>query len=148
MGLQKSNGDLQKYRRLGFTFTFHFNVIKQLGHKTEYVCLPEPDRLVKHLIDTDEAWHNGFSVFYPLVICARKNWIEIKTDSFQQTLSFWKHKNMVRSIRWSVWRWFLSEENGWNLCDCLRFINNQPMGCNCSTYFKNKFLVPFFGSTF
>jgi hypothetical protein len=30
MGLQKSNGDLQKSRRLGFTFTFHFNVIKQL----------------------------------------------------------------------------------------------------------------------
>jgi hypothetical protein len=27
MGLQKSNGDLQKSRRLGFTFTFHFNVI-------------------------------------------------------------------------------------------------------------------------
>jgi hypothetical protein len=24
--------------------------------------------------------------FYPLVICARKNWIEIKTDSFQQTI--------------------------------------------------------------
>ena len=30
MGLQKSNGDMQKSRRLGFTFTFHFNVIKQL----------------------------------------------------------------------------------------------------------------------
>jgi hypothetical protein len=29
MCLQKSNGDLQKSRRLGFTFTFHFNVIKQ-----------------------------------------------------------------------------------------------------------------------
>jgi hypothetical protein len=35
-------------------------------------------------------------------------------------LSFWKHKNMARSIRWSVWRRFLSEENWWNLCDCLR----------------------------
>jgi hypothetical protein len=30
MVLQKSNGDLQKSRRLAFTFTFHFNVIKQL----------------------------------------------------------------------------------------------------------------------
>jgi hypothetical protein len=30
MGLQKSNGDLQKSLRLGFTFTFPFNVIKQL----------------------------------------------------------------------------------------------------------------------
>jgi hypothetical protein len=30
MGLQKSNGDLQKSRRLGFTFTFHFNVIQKL----------------------------------------------------------------------------------------------------------------------
>jgi hypothetical protein len=48
--------------------------------------------------------------------------IEIKTDSFQQTLSFWKHKNMARSISWSVWRRFLSEENWWNLCDCLRLI--------------------------
>jgi hypothetical protein len=28
--LQKSNGDMQKSQRLGFTFTFHFNVIKQL----------------------------------------------------------------------------------------------------------------------
>ena len=37
-------------------------------------------------------------------------------------LSFWKHKNMARSIRWSVWRRFLSEENWWNLCDCLRLI--------------------------
>ena len=25
-----SNGDLQKSQRLGFTFTFHFDVIKQL----------------------------------------------------------------------------------------------------------------------
>ena len=75
---------------------------------------------VKHLIDTDEAWHNGFSFFYHLLICARKNWIEIKTDSFQQTLSFWKHKNMALSISWSVWRRILSEENWWNLCDCLR----------------------------
>ena len=63
-------------------------------------------------------------------------------------LSFWKHKNMARSIRWSVWRQFFSEENWWNLYDCLRFINNQPMGCNCSTYFKNRILVPFFWSTF
>ena len=30
MSLQKSNGDLQKSRRLDSTFTFHFNVIKQL----------------------------------------------------------------------------------------------------------------------
>ena len=30
MGLQKSNEDLQKSQRLGFTFIFHFNVIKQL----------------------------------------------------------------------------------------------------------------------
>ena len=29
-----------------------------------------------------------------------------------------------------------------------KFINNQPMGCNCSTYFKNGFLAPFLGSTF
>jgi hypothetical protein len=28
--LEWSNGDFQKFRRLGFTFTFHFNVIKQL----------------------------------------------------------------------------------------------------------------------
>ena len=48
----------------------------------------------------------------------------------------------------SVWQRFLSEENWWNLHDCLRFINNQPMGCNCSTYFKNRILVPFFWSTF
>ena len=25
-----------------------------------------------------------------------------------------------------------------------KFINKQPMGCNCSTYFKNGFLAPFF----
>jgi hypothetical protein len=29
-GLAEANRDLQKSRRLGFTFTFHFNVIKQL----------------------------------------------------------------------------------------------------------------------
>jgi hypothetical protein len=36
----------------------------------------------------------------------------------------------------------------WTYNDCLRFINNQPMGCNCFTYFKNRILVPFFWSTF
>ena len=34
------------------------------------------------------------------------------------------------------------------ICVTVRFINNQPMGCNCSTYFKNRFLVPFIWSTF
>jgi hypothetical protein len=93
-----------------YSFLWPSDIIKRGGYILCYV---------KHLIDTDEAWHNGFSVFYPLVICAHKNWIEIKTDSFQQTLSFWKHKYMARSIRWSVWRRFLSEENWGNLCDCL-----------------------------
>ena len=57
-------------------------------------------------------------------------------------------KTRKGSISWSVWRRFLSEENWWNLYDCLRFINNQPMRCNCFTYFKNRILVPFFWSTF
>jgi hypothetical protein len=45
MGLQKSNGDLQKSRRLGFTFTFHFNVIKQLQSfvSVKYVLISTKD---------------------------------------------------------------------------------------------------------
>jgi hypothetical protein len=45
MGLQKSNGDLQKSRRLGFTFTFHFNVIEQLQSfvSVKYVLISTKD---------------------------------------------------------------------------------------------------------
>ena len=45
MGLQKSNRDLQKSRRLGFTFTFHFNVIEQLQSfvSVKYVLISTKD---------------------------------------------------------------------------------------------------------
>ena len=45
MGLQKSNGDLQKSRRLGSTFTFHFNVIEQLQSfvSVKYVLISTKD---------------------------------------------------------------------------------------------------------
>jgi hypothetical protein len=74
--------------KISGTIASHWLVINKSESHTNFLSFTLNEIVIE--------WHNGFSVFYPLVICARKNWFEIKTDSFQQTIVLKTQKHSTK----------------------------------------------------
>ena len=87
MGLQKSNRGLQKSRRLGFTFTFHFNVIKQL-----VFCIDQ----YKFLWTLEINIHLSLKASVNIVFKVHKNlhWPQQKTI----IVYYWLHGDIISTI--------------------------------------------------
>ena len=105
---------------------------------------------IKWLYMCDYDWSSGSFVFKQKQSHFHPN---RSINLWKKTRNIWlESRNIVLLVYIQIWTsndvWWGNMQVSHTLIRVLaiftKFINKQPMGCNCSTYFKNGFLAPFF----